>query len=352
MHRPFIRITIALVLVLLVLASAAAIAPPLSGAPSRCTQAWRQSIVNSINQLETRVAALETPPSPPPHPPQTPPPSPAPPVQPPATAPAPSPEPVPQTSKITWIGADGNTARELIIEAPVDFGAANLASTRGLDLSNRSDVKLADITMGTLPADCDAIHVGNSQTSLRVSIDRVSADASNYGIYLGGVYHWRLSDVSISQQTGSGEHALRMVGDHVLFERVTLDSSKAGKRTVWCYGDDIAFIDCTLRGGAVWFGATPDAFPGSESITARRILVRGGHIDHTRMDMPSAIAILPGSDDVVFEKVKITGPDGTRAADIDSRRMGAVLFRGCTWNGRPLKKDDLGDDSGRAKVEP
>jgi len=366
MHQSLARFTLATVLAILVIASASALAPAiapaptpaLAKAPSRCTQAWRQSIVNTINQLEVRVAALEAKPSqpsppPPPSPPATQPASqPASPTTAPASTAPPAHTPAVPSPKITWKGADGVTEHELIIEPPVEPRAITIPSSRGLDLSNLSDVKIANITMGKLPAECNAIHVGNEQTSLRVSIANVSGDASNYGIYLGGVYHWRFTDVSISQQADSPEHALRMTGNHVLFERVTLDSTNAGKRTVWCYGDDIAFIDCTLRGGAVWIGATPDAFPGSEQMTAHRILVRGGHIDQTRPDMPAAIAILPGSDDVVFEKVAITGPAGHRAADIDSRRMGSVLFRNCTWNGRPLKRDDLGDDSGRAKVEP
>lgn len=286
-----------------------------------------------------------------------PPPVPTPPTDPPTTQPNPTPPAAGRSW--TWMSASGQGTNTLTIDAQVD---ATIPATRpgnGFDLSNKSNQRITGAAIGALASDnIAALLVNNGQTSRQVHASGVIATAAmNYGFYFGDCRQWIVENCHITQAAGAKEHGVRGVGSSIVLRNNVIDTTLAGKRSLWLYAIDVAVIEGgTYKGGAFALGAAPDAFPGADQVTQTHVLVRNVRIEHTergnpaKLDFPAAVNIWPGCDDIVFYRVDITGPSWSRSVDVDSRRMGAVKFIECTWNGAPLTRASMGNDAGWTKV--
>jgi len=194
----------------------------------------------------------------------------------------------------------------------------------GLDLSDRDDIMSGPGNTGDLTSPKDVVHCGNGPSSNRVLVTGITGSTLNYGLYIGNASDWKVTGCDISQRTGSAQHGLRGAVNRLLVEGTTVNTEQGNKRGLWYYGPKAAFVDSSFRGGAVWFGAL-DTDMGGTIINGVNVLMRDSEIIQTRYDMPEAVCVRSGLDELVLEDVDIVYQ--ANPIHIDSRRTGDVILR-------------------------
>jgi len=81
----------------------------------------------------------------------------------------------------------------------------------------------------------------------------------------------------------------------------TFDNSEGFKRVFRFYGDNVAIVSSSLRGGAVLFGET------AYDVDVNQALIRDTTIEKVSDPMPAAILVHPGPFELVLENVDING---------------------------------------------
>lgn len=273
----------------------------------------------------------------------------------PMPVPPPAPPPVPPSNNgptFNWTGA-GGVQRQMNIAPPIGTATVTAAAGNGLDLSNRSDITVQNVDLGTLASGKDVIHCGNVPSSKRVLIRNVKGAGNNYGAFISGyASEWWLDSIHLTQQTGSKEHGLRSACADLLVTYSTIDTRNGGKSSLWYFGPMGVFDHCHFVGGHCWFGALDTDMAGT-IISGVHVLCRNCYFEQTRVPMYEGITIRSGVAEIVFEDCTFKSASAVMA--IDSRRTGNVILRRCKVGmlsaNRPLALSDIGGDRSKVVIE-
>lgn len=179
--------------------------------------------------------------------------------------------------------------------------------------------------------------VENGRTSQRVVVDGlVARNITLYGGYLGGAVDWHIRNSTLHQAPNAREHGLRLSDvERISIDNTTIDSSDAGKFTVWAPGCTDGLIqNSILKGGLLLAtGHRPGDISDAPRGNCQNFTIKGSTLVRTRGPFAECIAIWPGSDGIHLEDLDIT-TDSDIWMSIDSRDTAHITWKNIRVNGK------------------
>jgi hypothetical protein len=202
---------------------------------------------------------------------------------------------------------------------------------RGLVLNEDNNLNIVGVHINGTE---NGVLVDNGQLSENVTIDGLVAEnTTRYGMYLGAVRNWTITNTSLQQAAGASEHGLRIAdGEHITINNTTIDTTRAGKSALWLINVDDAVVEnSTISGGAIRIGARPNDNQGSPDVT--NIVIRDSVINKVSGGDGNAFEVWPGSNHIHLENLDITCTTASTWLSIDSRNTANITWENVRVNG-------------------
>jgi hypothetical protein len=180
--------------------------------------------------------------------------------------------------------------------------------------------------------------VGNGQHSENIILNNItSTNCTDYGMYLGDVANWSINDSTFHQAAGANQHGIRIgYGQNISINNTTVDSSQAGKSSLWLVDvEDANVTNSTFMGGAIRFGSPPNTGLGEPS--ARNINLTHSTISKTSGGDMEAILAWPGSHNIHLSDLDITLDTSVHWLAIDSRNTSNITWSNIRVNGQLIE---------------